>query len=181
MAALGYPTSVTTTEGDAPAAVGSAMTLTAAYDAAKTAATQTSVDALATATGTPLQASAYTAPPTPATVATAVRTELATELARVDVAVSTRSTLTAAQVWSATTRTLTEAAGLTTEQAAQLAALKAQTAPYIIESEIAHVGSSEDAAKALADLKTLLGLVEADAEDDAEVEFDRIEVTMQSV
>jgi hypothetical protein len=107
---------------DAPAAVGSAMTLTGAYDAAKTAATQTSVDALATATGTPLQASTYTAPPAPATVATAVRTELAAELARVDVAVSTRSTLTpsqipegltAAQVWGHSTRTLTEGAGIT--------------------------------------------------------------------
>jgi hypothetical protein len=44
------------------AKVTTAMTLTTAYDAAKTAATQASVDTLATATGTPLQASAYTAP-----------------------------------------------------------------------------------------------------------------------
>jgi hypothetical protein len=65
-------------------------------------------------------------------IAQSVRAELATELGRIDVAISTRSTLTAedipegltaAEVWSATTRTLTEAAGLTTEQAAQLAAL----------------------------------------------------------
>lgn len=49
-----------------PAATGDAMTLTAAYDAAKTAA------------------------PTAAAVASQVRTELATELARVDAAVSTR-------------------------------------------------------------------------------------------
>ena len=60
--------------------------------------------------------------------------------------------------------------GVRVQVAAQLAALKAQTPPYIIESEIAHVGPSEDAAKALADLKTLLGLVEADAEDDGEAE-----------
>jgi hypothetical protein len=65
-------------------------------------------------------------------IAQSVRAELATELGRIDVAISTRSTLTAedipegltaAEVWSATTRTLTEAAGLTTEQAEQLAAL----------------------------------------------------------
>jgi hypothetical protein len=100
-----------------------------------------------TALGTPLQADAYTAPantdiaaikaktdtltnaPSASTVAGAVRTELATELGRIDVAVSTRSTLTAqdipqgltaAEVWAATTRTLTEAPGLTNTQAEQL-------------------------------------------------------------
>lgn len=40
--------------------------------------------------------------------------------ARLDAAVSTRSTLTAADVWSVTTRTLTESLGLTSAQAAQL-------------------------------------------------------------
>jgi hypothetical protein len=155
---------------DEPAAVGDAMTLTTAYDAAKTAATQTSVDDVATAVtalGEPLQAADYTEPATAEAIATqvevqiindddgravlqaiadkimaeeisstviaqSVRAELATELGRIDVAISTRSTLTAedipegltaAEVWSADTRTLTEAAGLTTEQAAQLAAL----------------------------------------------------------
>jgi hypothetical protein len=155
---------------DEPAAVGDAMTLTTAYDAAKTAATQTSVDGVATAVtalGEPLQAADYTEPATAEAIATqvevqiindddgravlqaiadkimaeeisstviaqSVRAELATELGRIDVAISTRSTLTAedipegltaAEVWSADTRTLTEAAGLTTEQAAQLAAL----------------------------------------------------------
>jgi hypothetical protein len=178
----------------APAAVGDAMTLDASYDAAKTASTQSSVDALSVATGTPLQAGDYVAPsnadiasikatveaieptdistlataaqvtalgtplqadeyiapdnediaaikaktdtltnaPTAADVADAVRTELATELDRLDVVVSSRSTLTAgdipegltaADVWSADNRTLTEAAGLTSEQAQQLAAL----------------------------------------------------------
>jgi len=43
-----------------------------------------------TALGSPLQASAYTAPPTAAQNATAVRTELSTELGRLDAAVSTR-------------------------------------------------------------------------------------------
>jgi hypothetical protein len=159
---------------DEPAAVGDAMTLTAAYDAAKTAATQTSVNGVAsavTALGEPLQAADYTEPATAEAIATqvevqiindddgravlqaiadkimaeeisstviaqSVRAELATELGRIDVAISTRSTLTAedipegltaAEVWSATTRTLTEAAGLTTEQAAQLAALPTLT------------------------------------------------------
>lgn len=62
-------------------------------------------------------------------VPAAVRTELSTELGRVDVAVSTRSTLTAqdipegltaAEVWAATERTLTETPGLPTTQAEQL-------------------------------------------------------------
>lgn len=49
----------TTNLPSSPAAVGSAMTLTSAYDAAKTAATQTSVNAIPT---TPLLAANYTAP-----------------------------------------------------------------------------------------------------------------------
>lgn len=69
------------------------------------------------------------APPTPAQNAAAVRTELTTELARIDAAVSTRSTLqatdipagiTPAQVWEHATRTLTETPGLTAGQAEQL-------------------------------------------------------------
>lgn len=113
----------------APAAVGDAMTLTSAYDAAKTAATQTSVDAVA-ADVTSIKATVEAIEPTDLSgIPAAVRTELATELGRIDVAVSTRSTLTAedvpegltaAEVWSATTRTLTEAPGLTTGQAEQL-------------------------------------------------------------
>ena len=79
-----------------PAATGSAMTLTAAYDAAKTAATQISVDDL------PTNAELATAlagadDATLAAIAalnnistTNIRTELATELGRIDVATSTR-------------------------------------------------------------------------------------------
>jgi hypothetical protein len=48
-----------------------------------------------------------TAPPTASEVATQVRTELSTELARVDATVSSRSTLTAANVWEHATRSLT--------------------------------------------------------------------------
>lgn len=114
---------------DQPAAVGSAMTLTGAYDAAKTAATQTSVDATA-ADVTSIKATVEAIEPTDLSgIPAAVRTELSTELGRIDVAVSTRSTLTAqdipegltaVQVWAATTRTLTEAPGLTSTQAEQL-------------------------------------------------------------
>jgi len=79
-----------------PAATGSAMTLTAAYDAAKTAATQTSVDDLPTnAELTSGLAGADDA--TLAAIAAlnnistaSIRTELATELGRIDVASSTR-------------------------------------------------------------------------------------------
>jgi hypothetical protein len=48
-----------------------------------------------------------TAPPTASEVATQVRTELSTELARIDATVSSRSTLTAANVWEHATRSLT--------------------------------------------------------------------------
>lgn len=100
-----------------------------------------SLKAITTAVGTPLQASGYTAPDNAgiaalgtsvAAVPGAVRTELATELGRVDVAISTRSTLTAgdipagltaAEVWANPERTLTTAAGLTPEQAAKLDAI----------------------------------------------------------
>lgn len=126
-----------------PAAVGSAMTLTGVYDAAKTAASQTSVDAIASNTSaigticadlpnlTEIEASDVLAKANAvAAVGTAVsgvpgavRTELATELGRIDVATSTRSALTAAGVWGATTRTLTQDTGLTTAQADQLSAV----------------------------------------------------------
>jgi hypothetical protein len=141
---------------DEPAAVGDAMTLTTAYDAAKTAATQTSVDGVSSSLNTlatdvdtldqlvqdlptlaEIEATTVLAKAADVTaVPDAVRAELAPELGRIDVAISTRSTLTAqdipegltaAEVWSATTRTLTEAAGLTTEQAEQLAALPTLT------------------------------------------------------
>lgn len=64
-----------------PAATGAAMTLTSAYDAAKTAAQAST--ALSTATWT------------------------STIAGRIDAAISTRSTLTAAQVWDHGTKTLT--------------------------------------------------------------------------
>lgn len=86
----------------------------------------------------------------PGLTAAEVRTELATELGRIDVAVSTRSTLTAedipegltaAEVWAAETRTLTESAGLTTEQAAQLANVEtlAEALPTLAEIEASTV------------------------------------------
>jgi hypothetical protein len=48
------------------------------------------IDYLTDTVGSPLQASAYVAPPSAATVATATRAELATELGRVDASVSSR-------------------------------------------------------------------------------------------
>jgi hypothetical protein len=110
-----------------PAAVSSAMTLTAAYDAAKTAASQTSVNAIPTNPPTVAQirqeidtnstkldvavstrasqtsVNAIPTAPTAAQNAAAVRTELTTELGRIDVAISTRSTLTAGAVMTLTT------------------------------------------------------------------------------
>ena len=69
-----------------PAAVGSAMTLTGDYDAAKMAASQTSVNAIPTA---PLLAANYTAPPS----VSAIRTEMdanSTKLANLDATISSR-------------------------------------------------------------------------------------------
>jgi len=73
-----------------------------------------------TVTGMPLPTSSYTAPPSASTNATAVRTELATELARIDATVSSRlatasytgplnATATAAAVWNAALATYTTA------------------------------------------------------------------------
>jgi hypothetical protein len=55
--------------------------------------------------------------------------------------------------------------GVRVQVAAQLAALKAATAPYIIETEVAHIAPGEDADKALATLKATLGLVDGDVSD----------------
>jgi hypothetical protein len=172
----------------APAAVGDAMSLTADYDAAKTAATQTSVDeikakvdtlenadlsALATsaevqALGEPLQAEDYVAPVNAdiASIKTtveaidvsgipaAVRVELTPELDRIDVAVSTRSTLTATQVWAATTRELTQDVGLTTEQAAQLTNVETLTEalPTLAEIEASTVLAKADEVPSTGDI-----------------------------
>jgi hypothetical protein len=59
-----------------------------------------------------LVSASYTAPPSAATNASAVRTELTTELGRIDAAVSSRSSHTAADIWSVTVRTLTDGAGI---------------------------------------------------------------------
>lgn len=96
---------------DEPAAVGSAMTLTGDYDAAKTAATQSSVDAVGSdlvtmgglVLGLPtlpeIEASTVLAKATDVTaVPAAVRAELATELARIDAPISSRSTLTTGDI-----------------------------------------------------------------------------------
>lgn len=142
-----------------PAAVGSAMTLTAAYEAAKTAAAQSTLVALGSdvvtlgsvvmSFGTPAQATALAAlastnqaehdatqaaisalpmpvtPPSASAVAAAVRSELATELGRVDVAVSTRSTLAAIDINAGMT-------AMQSEQLRKIAALHGIGATLIV-------------------------------------------------
>lgn len=58
--------------------------------------------------------------------------------------------------------------GVRVQVAAQLAALKAATAPYLIETEVAHIAPGDEGDKSLAALKVTLGLVEGDEEGDVE-------------
>lgn len=55
--------------------------------------------------------------------------------------------------------------GVRVQVAAQLAALKAQTAPYVIETEVAHIAPGDEGVAALNQLRMLLGAPEADAAD----------------
>jgi hypothetical protein len=54
--------------------------------------------------------------------------------------------------------------GVRVQVAAQLAALKAATAPYVIETEVAHIAPGEDGAAALNQLRALLGAEESPAD-----------------
>lgn len=72
----------------------------------------TNLDNLDAPVSSRLASAGYTPPPSAATNAAAVRSELAPELGRVDVPISTRSSHSAADVWSSTTRTLTNGAGV---------------------------------------------------------------------
>jgi hypothetical protein len=112
----------------APAAVGDAMTLTSAYDPAKTEpptaseiATQVEVAIINDDDGRAvLQAIAdkiMAEEVTSTVIAQSVRTELATELARIDAPISSRSTLTAEDI----------NAGMTPEQAEELGEVVANT------------------------------------------------------
>lgn len=65
------------------------------------------IENLDTTVSSRLAASAYTGAPTASATAAQVRTELATELARIDTTISSRGTLTANQVWTNASRTLT--------------------------------------------------------------------------
>jgi len=58
--------------------------------------------------------------------------------------------------------------GVRVQVAAQLAALKAATAPYVIETEVAHIAPGEDGAAALNQLRALLGAEESPADADGE-------------
>lgn len=85
--------------------------------------------------------------PTAAETASAVRIELTPELVHLDANVSSRSNLTAEQVWTAAARTLTEAAGLTQAQADQLDAL-----PTLAEIEASTVLAKESTSQAIKQL-----------------------------
>jgi hypothetical protein len=70
--------------------------------------------------------------------------------------------------------------GVRVQVAAQLAALKAATPPYLIDAEVAHVAPGEEGDKALEALKGTLGLLEdaeegEDAEAEAEAEAESAE------
>lgn len=96
-----------------------------------------------------------TTPPTAATVASQVRTELATELGRLDAAVSTRSTLTAAQVWANATRSLTtiaDSSGVTTLLSRITGLLRTKAEDDATDSTL--LEAIEDAQEAIADLQT---------------------------
>lgn len=95
-----------------PAAVGSEMVLTSAYDAAKTAASQTSVNAI----------------PTNPLLTNDAR------LANLDATISSRSTLTAAQVWANSTRTLSSFGSLIADIAAAVWGSAARTLTAISDS-----------------------------------------------
>jgi len=60
--------------------------------------------------------------------------------------------------------------GVRVQVAAQLAALKAATAPYLIETEIAHIASNEEGTAGFDQLKALLGLGEGAEAEEAEAE-----------
>jgi hypothetical protein len=62
--------------------------------------------------------------------------------------------------------------GVRVQVAAQLAALKAATAPFLIETEVAHIAPGDEGDKALAALKVTLGLIDGADEEGAEDEGD---------
>lgn len=88
-------------------------------------------------------------------IAAAVRVELTTELDRIDAKVSSRSTLTAAQVWAATTRTLTAAAdstGVTTLLSRITGLLRTKSEADATDSTL--LAAIEDAQEAITDVQT---------------------------
>lgn len=94
-----------------PAGVGDAMTLTAAYDASKSSASQASVTAL----GSPLQASGYTAPDNAGITAIKAKTDNLpadpASQAAIAALVAALHDITAQDVWAYVTRTLTSGGG----------------------------------------------------------------------
>lgn len=115
-------------------------------------ATQSAVATLATsaqvtALGSPMQAGSYTAPPSAASNASAVRAELATELGRMDAAVSSRLS----------------AAGYTAPANADIAAIKAKTdtltnGPTLAQIEASSVLAKETTVSSLASQASVTAL-----------------------
>lgn len=114
------------------------------------------------------------AAPTAAAVASQVRTELATELGRIDAAVSTRSTLTAAQVWGHTTRTLSaiaDSAGITTLLSRITGLLRTKSEADATDSTLL---------AAIADAQEAIGDLQADVDDlQSRPAFDPLNDTVQ--
>ena len=106
----------------APSKAGDAMTLTAPYDAAKTAASQASVSLIPTA---PLLAVNYTAPPSASSIATAVWAAGGRTLSSFGTLVADVATA----VWGATIRALTDKSGYTLD-ASQRVKLDASQPDY---------------------------------------------------
>lgn len=84
-----------------------------------------------------LATAGYTAPPSAATNASAVRTELTTELGRIDAAISSRSTVTTAQVNAEADQALADV-GLTTTITGRVdAAISTRATPAQVATELA--------------------------------------------
>lgn len=94
------------------------------------------------------------APPTATANATAVRTELATELGRIDVATSTRSSHSAADVWAVTTRTLSSFGTLASDAASAIWSAATRTLSAFSFTVTTNANATETAIKAKTDQLT---------------------------
>lgn len=100
---------------------------------------------------------ANTAPPSAATIASQVRTELTTELGRIDAAVTTRSSHSAADVWTAVTRTLTAATNITSTGST----IALDGSGYVTYANAAPPSAATIATQVRTELTTELGRIDA--------------------